>query len=63
MTSQPYDDERAWPVFTIPELQYKELAVEPSTSGEGLKADECHFWNDFLVQLSTFTGIKPIITG
>ena len=55
MTSPPYNDDRAWPAFTIPELQYKKLALE-LTTGNGLRADECHFWNDYLPQLTTFTG-------
>ena len=61
LESTPYGDEREWPVFTIPELQYKELAVNVS-SGNGLRADECHFWNEYLVQLTTFSG-KPINTA
>ena len=56
-SSTPYDDERAWPAFTIPELQYKELAIN-LTEGNGLRADECHFWNDYVKQLQTFTGKK-----
>ena len=56
-SSDPYDDERAWPAFTIPEMQYKDLAVN-LTIGTGLRADECHFWNDYVKQLTTFSGMK-----
>ncbi|XP_072021102.1 acetylcholinesterase-like [Amphiura filiformis] len=44
-----------WPDYTIPELQYKEIAVN-LTSGRALKAEECHFWNEHLQQLGTFVG-------
>ncbi|XP_072048631.1 cholinesterase-like [Amphiura filiformis] len=54
-SSPPYNDDRAWPAFTLPGLQYKELAVN-LTTGRGLKADECHFWNEYLEQLTTFTA-------
>ncbi|XP_072048627.1 cholinesterase-like [Amphiura filiformis] len=54
-SSPPYNDDTAWPAFSLPELQYKELAVNLKT-GRGLKADECHFWNEHLEQLTTFTA-------
>ncbi|XP_072043131.1 acetylcholinesterase-like [Amphiura filiformis] len=54
-SSPPYNDDTAWPAFTLPELQYKELAIN-MTTGRGLKADECHFWNEHLEQLTTFTA-------
>ena len=54
-SSDPYDDERAWPAFTIPELRYKELSVNLN-EGSGLKSDECHFWNDYVPKLTTFSG-------
>ncbi|XP_072049224.1 cholinesterase-like isoform X2 [Amphiura filiformis] len=54
-SSLPYDDDRAWPTYTFPNLEYKEIAVN-LTSGRGVRADECHFWNDYLKQLTTFTA-------
>ena len=54
-TSPPYTDERAWPAFTIPELQYKELAVNLSQDS-ALKADKCHFWNEYNPKVRTFAG-------
>ncbi|XP_072048621.1 cholinesterase-like [Amphiura filiformis] len=53
--SLPYNDDRAWPVYTFPNLEYKEIAVN-LTSGRGLRADGCHFWNDCLNRLTTFSG-------
>ncbi|KAJ8036382.1 Acetylcholinesterase [Holothuria leucospilota] len=51
-SSSPGVGDWAWPEFTVPGLQYKELAVEMSV-GQGIRADECAFWNDFKVQLLT----------
>lgn len=55
LTAQPHVDERAWPAFTIPGLQYKELALN-LTTGSGLRVNECQFWNDYLPKLTTFSG-------
>ncbi len=52
--SDPYDGDKAWPVYTIPELEYKEIAEIPA-GGRAVRADGCHFWNDYLKQLTTFT--------
>ena len=54
-TSTPYTDDRFWAPFTIPELQYKELAVNLATD-RAVSADICHFWNDYLPKLETFSG-------
>ncbi|XP_072020500.1 cholinesterase-like [Amphiura filiformis] len=54
-TPPPYSDHRSWPAFTIPELQYKELAVN-LTSGRALQVDVCHFWNNYLPKLRTFSA-------
>lgn len=51
--SSPGVGEWAWPAYTLPELQYKELSADMSV-GQGLKADECAFWNDFKPQLESF---------
>ncbi|XP_072048619.1 uncharacterized protein [Amphiura filiformis] len=53
--SRPYNDDRAWPAYTFPNLEYKDIAVN-LTSGRGVRADECHFWNDYLKQLTTFSA-------
>ena len=45
----------AWPEFTIPSLEHKGLAVTLS-SGNAFKANECHFWNDYISKVRTFTG-------
>ncbi|XP_071826150.1 cholinesterase-like [Apostichopus japonicus] len=42
--------EWAWPTFTVPELQYKELSYNMAV-GRGLKADECAFWSEFEPEL------------
>ncbi|XP_072048623.1 acetylcholinesterase-like [Amphiura filiformis] len=52
--SLPYDDDRAWSAYSFPNLEYKDIAVN-LTSGRGGRADECHFWNDYLIQLTTFS--------
>ncbi|KAJ8036345.1 Acetylcholinesterase [Holothuria leucospilota] len=54
-SSAPGTGEWAWPVFTIPELQYKELSLNMST-GRGLKADQCAYWNNFKPSLQTYLG-------
>ncbi|XP_038079002.1 cholinesterase 1-like [Patiria miniata] len=49
----PPDPQRDfWPRFTIPELEYKELSLN-LTSSRALKSDKCHFWNSYMVQLRT----------
>ncbi|XP_033625000.1 cholinesterase 2-like [Asterias rubens] len=50
--SQPATGADYWPMFTIPELRYKELDMNFGT-GRALKSNECNFWNSFLPQLGT----------
>ncbi|XP_041459797.1 acetylcholinesterase-like [Lytechinus variegatus] len=47
---QPNTSSKAWPKFSLPDLDYKILnpAVENS---RGLKARECNFWNKYLPSL------------
>ncbi|PIK49733.1 putative cholinesterase 1 [Apostichopus japonicus] len=51
--SSPGQGDWEWPAFTIPELQYKELAIDMSID-RGLKADECAFWNAFNPDLTSY---------
>merc|ERR1711962_412487 len=53
--SQPESDGDYWPRFTVPELEYKVLSLN-LTTGRALKADDCHFWNTYVVQLRTMLG-------
>ena len=53
--SQPVSDRDYWPRFTVPELEYKVLSLN-LTTGRALKADECYFWNTYVVQLRTMLG-------
>jgi carboxylesterase type B len=41
-----------WPRFTVPELEYKELSLNLTTS-RALKSDYCYFWNTYVPQLRT----------
>ncbi|XP_022105576.1 cholinesterase-like [Acanthaster planci] len=41
-----------WPRFTVPELAYKELSLNLTTS-RALKSDQCYFWNTYVPQLQT----------
>ena len=64
MDSPPYDsDELSWPLYTVPGLLYKELQVNLSTPGAGVRAAECHFWNNHLPQLGTFAGKNKLRVG
>ncbi|PIK43627.1 putative cholinesterase [Apostichopus japonicus] len=54
-SSSPGEGEWAWPTFTIPELNYKELSFEMKVD-RGLKADECNFWNEFEPELQSFVA-------
>ena len=45
-----------WPLFTIPELEHKEMSLELGT-GRAVRARECHFWNEYLPSLMAFEGI------
>ncbi|PIK61045.1 putative cholinesterase 1 [Apostichopus japonicus] len=51
--SSPGQGDWEWPAFTIPGLQYKELASEMSVD-RGLKADECAFWDGFKPDLTSY---------
>ena len=53
--SNDENDELHWPIFTIPELEHKVLALN-GTTGRGLKAHHYRFWNDLVPKLRTFTG-------
>ncbi|XP_072048620.1 cholinesterase-like [Amphiura filiformis] len=53
--SFPYNDDRAWPVYTFPNLEYKEIAVNLA-NGRGARSDECHLWNEYLKKLTTFSA-------
>jgi carboxylesterase type B len=44
-----------WPRFTVPELEYKELSLNLTTS-RALKSDQCSFWNNYVPQLQTMLG-------
>ncbi|XP_022105612.1 cholinesterase 1-like [Acanthaster planci] len=41
-----------WPRFTVPELEYKVLSLNLTTS-RALKSDQCYFWNTYVPQLRT----------
>ncbi|XP_038046538.1 cholinesterase 1-like [Patiria miniata] len=52
----PPDSQRAyWPRFTVPELEYKELSLNLTTS-RALKSQQSHFWNSYIIQLNTMLG-------
>ncbi|XP_072173624.1 cholinesterase-like [Diadema setosum] len=42
----------SWPVFTVPELRYKELSYELG-EGRALNARRCSFWNQYFANLLT----------
>ena len=44
-----------WPLFTIPELEYKVLD-QNLTIDRALKSDQCYFWDTFLPQMYTMIG-------
>ena len=44
-----------WPAFDFPALEYKDLSPTMPNK-EALKADTCHFWNDFVPKMVTFAG-------
>jgi len=50
--SLPETERDFWPVFSIPELEHKDLSLN-LTTGRALKANECHFWNNYVIQLAT----------
>ncbi|XP_022098355.1 cholinesterase 1-like [Acanthaster planci] len=53
--SQPISDEYAWPLYSSPDLKYKVLDLNLTTS-RALKSDECYFWNTYVVQLRSALG-------
>ena len=51
LTSDPESSgDYYWPQYTIPELEYKELALDLPT-GRAVRASECAFWNQYLPDL------------
>lgn len=44
-----------WDEFDFPDLKLMELKPSPEVI-EGYHADECHFWNEYVLELVTFTG-------
>ncbi|XP_022105581.1 acetylcholinesterase-like [Acanthaster planci] len=50
--SHPESELDFWPRFTVPELEYKELSLNLTTS-RALKSDQCYFWNTYVPQLQT----------
>ncbi|XP_022105590.1 acetylcholinesterase-like [Acanthaster planci] len=50
--SNPPSQRDFWPRFTVPELEYKVLSLNLTTS-RALKSDYCHFWNTYVPQLQT----------
>jgi carboxylesterase type B len=51
-SSSPESQREFWPRFTVPELEYKELSLNLTTS-RALKSDQCYFWNNYVPQLQT----------
>ncbi|XP_070546599.1 fatty acyl-CoA hydrolase precursor, medium chain-like [Ptychodera flava] len=53
-----------WPLFKVPGLQYKEIALTMSNK-RALKAKECAFWNNFIPNLvkNTDPGTKCLADG
>ena len=49
------DDETIWKSYEAPSLHYKDLHPDMSNK-QGLKADECQFWNSLVPRMVTFTG-------
>lgn len=45
-----------WEKFDLPELKLMNLKPNLEMM-EGYHADHCHFWNDYVLKLVTFTGM------
>ncbi|XP_072039267.1 cholinesterase-like [Amphiura filiformis] len=56
--SSDLKNETYWPTFTVPELNYKVLALNLTTD-RALKADSVRFWNDLVPKLEIFTEDLP----
>ncbi|XP_072038915.1 acetylcholinesterase-like [Amphiura filiformis] len=57
VSSDP-QNEMYWPTFTVPELNYKVLALD-LTTGRALSASSVRFWNDLVPKLETYTEELP----
>ena len=57
--SQPISDEYAWPPYTSPDLEYKVLDLNLTTS-RALKSNECYFWNNYVPQLRSALGMETV---
>lgn len=54
------DKEVNWDEFDFPDLKLMELKPSPEVI-EGYHADECHFWNEYVLELVTFTaGVEKV---
>ena len=53
--SQPESSQDYWPRFTVPELDYKVLDLNLTTS-RALKSQQFYFWNEYFPQLQTMIG-------
>ncbi|XP_072020282.1 acetylcholinesterase-like [Amphiura filiformis] len=51
----PADMDTFWPAYSIPELNYKDLSPTMSNK-QSLKAEICHFWNEFAPKMVTFSA-------
>ena len=58
--AEPGEGKRAWPAFTIPELQSKELSLEMGVV-RAVRAAQCHFWNEYFPELAQFAGERSTI--
>ncbi|XP_071498731.1 acetylcholinesterase-like [Diadema antillarum] len=54
----PDTSSKSWPAFTLPDLEYKILDLNLS-NGRALKAETCHFWNEYLPSLVSHTMDMP----
>ena len=47
--------EKERPLYTIPELNHKELAPQLG-EGRAVRARQCHFWNEYVTALQAFSS-------
>ena len=49
-----------WPLYTVPELEHKELSLELGT-GRAVRARQCQFWNEYVQSLMDTESKYPFI--
>nr|XP_054751993.1 cholinesterase-like [Lytechinus pictus] len=54
-TDSPSQGESRWPMYTIPDLSFKELSLDLDV-GRAKRARQCHLLNSYIPQLAQVTG-------